>query len=132
MKNKVFIAYSFANKNEFENLNSQLKKFLQENYNAEVSSFVFDSEENMDHETMMKLALEMIDKSQIIIAELTYKPIGVGLEVGYAKAKNKKIIYIHKLGSELSTTVNGIADYRIEYNNIDDLLLKLKESLYNY
>ena len=35
-----------------------------------------------------------IDNSDILIAEVSEKAIGVGIEVGYAKAKGKPIIYI--------------------------------------
>ena len=79
----------------------------------------------------MKSALKKIDESNLLIAELSYKSIGVGLEAGYAKAKGKKIIYIHQAGTELSTTVNGISDVRIKYNNISDLLTQLKNNKFS-
>ncbi len=49
------------------------------------------------------------------------------MAVDYAKAKGERIIYIHKAGTELSTTVEGICDIRIEYKDISDLLTQLKK-----
>jgi nucleoside 2-deoxyribosyltransferase len=71
---------------------------------------------------MMKKAFLQIKKSDIVIAELSYKSIGIGLELGFAKAKRKKIIYLHKKGNPLSTTVFGINDIHYEYSDLDNLL----------
>ena len=129
MNKKVFISYSFENKNEFVGFNENLKNFLKEN-NFESYSFVFDPvgkfESNKD---LMNKALEKIDESDIVIAELSYKRIGIGVEIGYAKAKGKNIIYIHKIGSDISTTVDGVSGARIEYKDLDDLFLELKKVL---
>lgn len=70
----------------------------------------------------MRSALKKIDESDLLIVELSNKVIGIGVEAGYAKAKGKKIIYIHKIGSEISTTVEGISDIKIMYKNISNLL----------
>lgn len=124
---KVFIAYSFENKKEFISFNKSLKGFLEENGFISYS-FVFDfNGEIKNNKDLMDKALKKIDESKIVIAELSYKRVGIGVEVGYAKAKGKKIIYIHQKGSDVSTTVDGVSDVRIDYKNIDDLFLKLKE-----
>lgn len=122
---KAFISYSFTNKNKFTNFDKKLRKFLKENFDIKSYSFVFDFKKKVDNKNLMKFALKKIDESDLVIAELSNKPIGVGLEAGYAKAKGKKIIYIHKTGSELSTTVNGVSDIKIEYENIPHLFIQL-------
>ena len=43
---------------------------------------------------MMKTAFAEIDTCDLVVVELTKKAIGVGVEVGYAKAKNKPIIFV--------------------------------------
>jgi 2'-deoxynucleoside 5'-phosphate N-hydrolase len=40
---------------------------------------------------MMRQAFAAIDKNDLLIAETTDKAIGIGIEVGYAKAKGKPI-----------------------------------------
>lgn len=124
---RVFVSYSFENRKEFVAFNETLKKFLIKN-GFDVYSFVFDfNGEIKNNKDLMDRALKEIDESDIVVAELSYKRVGIGLEVGYAKAKGKKIIYIHRNGSDISTTVDGIANIRLEYKNVDDLLIKLKK-----
>ncbi len=123
---KAFLSYSFENRYEFEKLNQSLKKFLKKQFNIESYAFVYDFKDKTNNKKMMQKALSLIDKSDIIIAELSYKSIGIGIEIGYAKAKNKKIIYIKKINSPLSTTAEGIADYFIKYNQEEDLIKKLR------
>ncbi|MCX7955657.1 MAG: hypothetical protein N2593_00920 [Patescibacteria group bacterium] len=124
---KIFLSYSYQHKNKFKKLNNNLKKFLKTKFNIDSYSFVFEYKEKSNHKTMMKKALKLIDKSDFIIAELSYKSIGIGIEIGYAKAKNKKIIYIKKIDAEISTTSEGISDHLIEYKNEKDLLKKLSK-----
>ena len=85
---------------------------------------------------MMQKAMEDIEKSVILIAEVSEKGIGIGIEVGYAKAKNIPVIYVRNSRSEHSTTVSGIADFRIIYENeidleeqLDKILKKLSNNL---
>ncbi|MCM8788130.1 MAG: nucleoside 2-deoxyribosyltransferase, partial [Candidatus Omnitrophica bacterium] len=108
---KAFLSYSYENKEKFKKLNKILKKFLKEKFNIDSYSFVFEFKEKTNNKTMMKKALKLIDNSHLIIAELSYKSIGIGIEIGYAKAKNKKIIYLKKTKAEISTTSEGISDY---------------------
>lgn len=129
MINKAFISYSFADKNKFESFDNDLKKFLKVNYNIKACSFVFDLKKKVNNKTLMELAFKEIDGCDLVLVELSYKSIGVGIEAGYAKAKAKKIIYMHKIGTELSTTADGTCYTRIEYKDIADLLTQLKKIL---
>ena len=76
---------------------------------------------------MMQKAMEDVEKSAILIAEVSEKGIGIGIEVGYAKAKNIPVIYVRNSSSEHSTTVSGIADFKIIYENVIDLEEKLEK-----
>jgi len=128
MIKKAFISYSYADRNEFKNLDKKLRFLLLKN-KIDSYSFVFDFKEKVSNQVLMSEALRFIDESDLLIVELSYKPIGVGLEAGFAKAKDKKIIYIHRFGSEISNTVDGICDIRIEYENVEDLLAKVENFL---
>ncbi len=78
---------------------------------------------------MMQQAFTDIDASAILIAETSEKAIGIGVEVGYAKAKNKPIIYLRHQSAEHSTTVAGSSDFQIIYQHAADLKQQLLEIL---
>jgi len=124
----IFIAYSYEKRAEFYNFHKKLKLFLEKQYNSKVYSFVFDFKKKVKHNEMMKKAFIQIKKSDIFIAELSYKEIGIGTESGFAKAQGKKIIYIQKKGAPLSTTVLGISDVHCEYSSLDNLLEQLSNN----
>jgi 2'-deoxynucleoside 5'-phosphate N-hydrolase len=91
-----------------------------------VDNYKFDSTQERQ---MMQQAMTDIDNCDILIAEVSDKAIGIGIEVGYAKAKNKLIIYIRKKEAEHSTTVSGISDRQIFYSDINDLQKQLGSTL---
>lgn len=126
MKNKkIFIAYDFSNKEIYVNFHRKLKLYLEKDGN-QIYSFVFDKHPKFKNDKdMMEKALNKIEESDVLIAELSSKQIGIGVEVGYAYALKKEIIYIRQLNSEYSKTVGGVASIIIEYKNIDDLIKKI-------
>ena len=63
MDTKVFISYSFADKNKFRFFDKQLRRFLETTFGIDAYSFVFDFKKKTDNKTLMKLALEKIDES---------------------------------------------------------------------
>jgi len=77
----------------------------------------------------MQTAFSAIDKSEILIAEVSDKAIGIGIEVGYAKAKNKPVIYLRHTVAEHSTTVSGSSDYTVIYADTSKLQKQLNEIL---
>lgn len=74
---------------------------------------------------LMKLTFEKIDNCDLVIIDLTEKGIGLGIEAGYAYAKDIPIITIAKSGSDISETLVGISKKIFLYNNIDDLEILL-------
>lgn len=87
-----------------------------------VDVYQFDSSEEKQ---MMKQAMTEIDQCEILIAETSDKTIGVGIEVGYAKAKGKTVIYVRNQKAEHSTTVSGISDLQLIYHDVHDLRKQL-------
>jgi 2'-deoxynucleoside 5'-phosphate N-hydrolase len=93
-----------------------------------IRSFVFTDKYKFDSDQerqMMLQAMEDIDNSDFLIAETSDKAIGIGIEAGYAKAKNKPVIYVRQANAEHSTTVSGISDYQLIYENEKDLKMQL-------
>jgi nucleoside 2-deoxyribosyltransferase len=78
---------------------------------------------------MMQQAMSDIDNCDLLIAETSDKAIGIGAEVGYAKAKGKPIVYIRHKDAEHSTTVSGMSDYQVIYTDTSDLKAQLTDAL---
>ncbi|MFK5958694.1 MAG: nucleoside 2-deoxyribosyltransferase [Lutibacter sp.] len=126
---KAYLAISYSNRKLFDKEVQSLIELCKMN-NIELLSFVdkYNFKENEEKE-MMETAFLEIDKSDFLIAELTTKSIGVGIEIGYARAKGKPIIYLRKKKSEYSTTASGSSTYNIEYKNKTDLMELMKTLL---
>lgn len=80
---------------------------------------------------MMAATLESIHQADVLIAEVSEKVIGVGIEIGYAAALGKPIIYLRKSDAPFSTTVGGLATIAIVYDNPQDLEDKLIDALHS-
>lgn len=70
---------------------------------------------------MMVTAMQEIDNCDFLIAETSVKGIGIGVEAGYAKGKNKPVVYLRHQQASHSTTVAGISDYQLIYTDSTDL-----------
>lgn len=110
---KAYISVSFNNRklvnNEIETIKDTLNVF-------NISSMVFVDHYKFDitqERQMMEQAMIDIDNCEILIAETTNKGIGIGVEVGYAKAKGKTVIYLRQQDAEHSTTVSGIVTFKL-------------------
>ncbi|MCF6182283.1 nucleoside 2-deoxyribosyltransferase [Lutibacter sp.] len=129
---KAYFAISYSNRYLFDKEIDIIQELFLKN-NIELLVFVdkYKFSPNQEKE-MMKVAFEEIDNSDFLIAELTTKSIGVGIEIGYAFAKNKPIFYLRKKDSKYSTTVSGCSTAIIPYRDEFDLketmgeILKLK------
>ena len=126
---KAYLAISYSNRKHFDQEVESLKKLFKK-YKMELLIFVdkYDFKATQEKE-MMTVAFEEIDGSDFLIAELTTKSIGVGIEIGYAYAKKMPIVYLRKKDSEYSTTASGCSVSTIEYENELDLNGKMEKLL---
>jgi nucleoside 2-deoxyribosyltransferase len=124
---KVYFAISYSKRYLFDNEVDCLRKLFLKN-NIELLVFIdkYNFSPNQEKE-MMKVAFEEIDNSDFLVAELTTKSIGVGIEIGYAFAKNKPIFYLRKKDSEYSTTASGCSTSIVAYRNEFDLKETMKK-----
>lgn len=128
-KKRAYLAISFSDKHL---LNTEIAYLVEKVKAVGIDVFVFVNHynfKNNQEREMMKTAFKEINKSDYLLAELTKKSIGVGIEVGYAFAQKKPIIYFRKKGSEYSTTAAGTADFSIEYANKKELVDKVVEAI---
>jgi nucleoside 2-deoxyribosyltransferase len=91
-----------------------------------VDHYKFDLSEERQ---MMQKAMAEMDKCDLLLAETSEKGIGIGIEVGYATAKGKPVIYLRQQDAEHSSTVSGISDFQIIYLDIIELKKKLADIL---
>ena len=70
---------------------------------------------------LMKKTFAEIDSSQLIVVDLTEKGVGLGIEAGYAHAKEIPIVVIARKGLDISTTLQGIAQKLFLYDELTDL-----------
>ncbi len=75
---------------------------------------------------MMKQAFTDINNADLLMAEVSNKAIGVGIEIGYAAGRGKPVIYLRHVSAEHSTTAAGSASKVIVYENPGDLALKME------
>jgi 2'-deoxynucleoside 5'-phosphate N-hydrolase len=126
---KVYIAASYSKRKQMQDELNAVKEVLTKQF---LTPFVFIDNYNFNSsqsKEMMETAFAEIDKSSLLIAEVSDKAIGIGVEIGYAKAKHKPVIYLRNVNAEHSTTVAGTSDHILIYNNTNDLETKLGDLL---
>jgi len=125
---KIFITVSFGESREkIEELCSLVKSAGFEDF-----CFIRDIEKYQkifnDPKQLMQKSKEEIQKSDALLIDMSEKPTGRAIEAGIAYALSKKVIVIMKEGTQIKDTTRGIADEIIEYDNIADILPKLKQT----
>ena len=73
-------------------------------------------------EELMEKSFREIDRSDIVVIELTEKGVGIGIEAGYALSKGIPILTVAKKGSDISTTLQGISQKILKYDREAELL----------
>ena len=128
---RVYISVSYQLRNALREELDAIKVALTSH---QIEPFLFVDQyqfDPLDEMAMMKQALADIDSCGMLIAETSDKAIGIGIEAGYAKARNKPVIYLRNKSASHSTTLSGISDYRVYYENAADLQLQLESVLKN-
>lgn len=121
----AYLALSYAGKERLQPVIDTIRKVL---LDAGITLFVFAEKYQFtpdEAQTMMQQAFASISHCDLLIAEVSEKAIGVGIEIGYAAALKKPVIYLRHENAEHSTTAAGSADHIILYTNTNDLTKKL-------
>lgn len=122
---RAYISVSF---NKRKLLDKELTAIITTLKEFGIAAFVFVDHykfEFSEERQMMEQAMNEIDNCDLLIAETSDKGIGIGVEAGYAKAKNKPVIYLRQTDAAHSTTVSGISDSQIIYSDSRDLAKQL-------
>ena len=124
---KAYLSISYQNR---KNLGAEIEAMRAVLVTNQMELFVFVDNYHFaptKEKQMMHQAFTDIASADLLIAEVSEKAIGVGIEIGYAAALRKPIIYLRNNQSEHSTTASGSAGYSIIYQNAEDLAQKMKE-----
>lgn len=73
-------------------------------------------------EDLMEKSFREIDRSDIVVIELTEKGVGIGIEAGYAWSKGIPVLTVAKKGADISKTLQGISQKTLKYSNEAELL----------
>lgn len=127
MMNKAYLAISRSNRQHLATEVEMLKTILKSKH---IDLMVFVDEYSFapnEERAMMRTAFAAIEQADFLIAEGSKKAVGVGIEVGYAYAIGKPILYLRKEDSPYSTTIAGCANFSTthEANNLEQVLAKL-------
>ncbi len=127
---KAYIAHSYSDiHHQSAVIEAIISGLQQKGFEAIVFSRKYASFNISQEKDMMSLAFREIENASLLVAEMSIKRVGVGVEVGYAVARGIPVIYIYKAGSNHSTTVGGAAAKTLVYKDIVDLKHKLYASL---
>lgn len=127
---KVAKAYISVSHNNRQLLSKELTAVIDTLAQFNIVSLIFVDQYTFgaaEEQQMMRQAMEDIDHCDLLIAETSHKGIGIGVEVGYAKARNKPVIYLRHKNAEHSTTVSGISDFHVVYEGALDLQQQLSK-----
>ena len=109
---KAFIAIKYYSDKSKKKLVESLYNALIKN-NVKPYAIVSELEKYgqtvFDAKTLMKKTFKKIDTSDLVIVDLTEKGVGIGIEAGYAYAKNIPVFTIARTGSDVSKTLEGIS-----------------------
>lgn len=101
---------------------------------ANVEHYIFVDkhpfEAGQEAELMQKAMIE-IDSSNFMIIEATTVNVTSCIELGYAKAKRKPIVYLQKAEAETNELLFALSNFHILYANPKDLYDQLTEFLKN-
>lgn len=70
---------------------------------------------------LMQKTFELLESCDFVLVDLTEKGVGLGIEAGYAFAKNKPIFTIAPAGADVSETLQGISTQLFRYHSQTEL-----------
>ncbi len=70
---------------------------------------------------------DIIQKSDLIVAEVSYPGTGLGIELGWAEQMGKRIICIYKFDYVPARSLNLISHEFITYSTLPDLITQLEK-----
>ena len=89
---------------------------------VESNNFFFPHDNNITINTK-----GIISNSDLVIAEVSLPATGQGIELGWANYAQTPILCIYEKGSKISSSLNFITNYLIEYESVDDMIKRIND-----
>lgn len=116
----IYISHSGSY--DYEN---ELYKPIKESELAKMHHFFLPHEpENIDTEAKKELK-----QTDVLVAEASLPSTGQGIELAQAEAAGVPIFCFYKTGTKPSSSLRFVTNQIIEYEDIDDLLVKLQAKI---
>ena len=72
---------------------------------------------------------EVIEQSDLFIAEISYPSLGLGIEIGRAEMKNKRILCICKETARIPSSLKYVNVELLAYKDKEDMVQKIEDYL---
>lgn len=105
------------------------------NFEKELYQPVRNSNLNRDHEIILPheiydnavdfVTRDIIKKSDLMIAEVSYPSTELGIEIGWADTSKCPIICIYKKNHKISESLKVVTNHFVEYVDVRDLIDKI-------
>lgn len=118
---KAYLSIGYQNRQKLAAEITALREVLSAH---QIELFIFVDQYHFtpeEEKQMMQQAFRDISGSDLLMAEVSEKAIGVGIEVGYAAALGKPIIYLRHALAEHSTTAAGATEYSVIYTSAAEI-----------
>lgn len=117
---KIYVGHS----TNFDYKNELYKPILESNL-VNQNEFVFPHLNNNYN------SKEVIEQSDLFIAEVSYPTLGLGIEIGRAEMNNKNILCIYKADAKISSSLKYVNVDLLSYENEIDLVNKISNYIEN-
>ena len=121
---KAFISIKYREDNSNRDCIGKISSALEQN-GFETVCIARDIERwgqvELSPQELMQRTFTEIASSHLIVVDLTGKGVGLGIEAGYAYAKQIPIAVIARKGLDISTTLQGISQKLFLYEKFEDL-----------
>ena len=78
-------------------------------------------EVTFDPPELMRLSLAAIDASDLVVVELSEKGVGIGIEAGYAYARQFPFLTLARRGADISDTLRGTSRQVFVYGDLVEI-----------
>ncbi len=117
---KIYVGHS----TNFDYKNELYKPILESNL-VNQNEFVFPHLNNNYN------SKEVIEQSDLFIAEVSFPTLGLGIEIGRAEMNNKNILCIYKADAKISSSLKYVNVDLLSYENEIDLVNKISNYIEN-
>ena len=118
---KIYVGHS----TEYDFMNELYKPIMDSELNNKVE-FIFP---HLTDETFN--SIQVIEQVDLFIAEVSRPSLGLGIEIGMAEMKNKRILCIYKENSNISSSLKYINADILSYVDKEDMIQEIEHYIEN-